>query len=1542
MAGREFSGKLIRRTSYPVVVLTALLLLLVAAGAAGFRHTLPPRLKQALGVQAVSAATTQTSRGTVTRATFPNQTALQAGPAVVAEYEGYFDATKNSFSVSERKASDGSAQLESAAARTEGAGDLLPSGSYAFALNSATFIPSSTASAPGGTVSVDASLQNKASYTFYNTRAIFTHFKNVALNQPAANSPSAGGLAFYNDGQVAVEGKLGVSRSFGDVAAGATAHSVFTFAAPTSGPIFYFRLLIVADLGVAADSVEPAAVQVTSQTGSSVRVKGRGFSGTPTVDLMNAGGNVVAGGLAVSNASSTSLDVAIPSGVAAGIYTVRVTNPGGTPGGVGSSRILNRLTVTGTPSLGLTELLNGTGGTGPYRLSGAVSIPSSLSIPAGTVIYVDPGTLITVTGAGNITANGGIPGVAGDGVSLPVNPAQIVITPQRAPGAALPAAGVWGGINATAAASSTMTLRNVVVEFGGASCGAEIDLTGSGRTLRFADSIVRESLGAGLKALGSGDSLVGFTRSRVEYNGTSASCDAAVQVSANAALGLYGLESVSGTSVVDGGYYYSSANTFVGNVVNAVQIGSDTDATSNDFTKSGVLTGQGDTPLIVRGSSSNPAVIGNAGAGAILTVGPNALVQIAPGTDLQAGTSALLGDLAANGFAGWTQIPGGTTTFSKRITFQKIPGSGNFGALYFSPKTSGSSILNFVTVDGGGNSSIANGQIIFDDKSPTTNNTESNNSSAAGFVGIGGVTQVPSGLVFQNNQQGPVLPTTSSLTIDTLAGSHLGDGNKAPQATVPAPVAVAVDSTRGFYLVDRDPGDSNYSVIRYVNTSASDVIIAGQTIKAGTVQTIAGGGTDSNETDNILATRANLDLVGGIALSADKKLLYLTTGFYGSIRAVNVSPGISDVDTGAITVGGKSIKVGNIGTHFSNAANGYVLSIDTRGLAVNSATGDIYVADAGNNKVFKITSAGVLSTFFGDGGSTVDVDTLVEKPNSLLKPSGLVIDAATGALYVSDSGHGRIIQIASGGASLVIQTGKVIISAANRKILDNPYPTGMALYNGSLYFANSNKHTVQRVVSTSSAATVAGQDATTCDLTLGNCGDGGAASAATFTFPTASHDMPVVGMAADASGLYVPDLPRDPYQGRVRYINLTGAAVTRAGVSVAGNSIQTVAGAGFARPYNGGLATSAELSRPVGLAVDGNNNLFIAESDNSNSAVRFVNRGSSPVVLPDGASGVTVAAGAIVRLNNGSSTASSPIPMNSASLGTLQGMTYVNNLGLFFVDANAYTVSDSSLRVKAGRLLYYNTTNATQTIYPQASSIGGSPIVVPSGYVVAIAGRVTIPDAGGGSGSTALAQRLVGPTDVAVHPTNGNIYVTAAYFTLGSGGAVSNVTNGVYKIDRNTGALTQLNLPAGKRYTGLAFDAQGRLHIAAYDDNVVLRETGSDTGSFDTLSPVISQPRDVAVDSAGNIYVTSSGSQQIIKITGGTTASGFAGKTGAAGFSGDNGKPTDAQINITTDLIKISTDLGTRNMTQIVGIAIGAGNEVIFADTSNLRIRRVH
>lgn len=106
--------------------------------------------------------------------------------------------------------------------------------------------------------------------------------------------------------------------------------------------------------------------------------------------------------------------------------------------------------------------------------------------------------------------------------------------------------------------------------------------------------------------------------------------------------------------------------------------------------------------------------------------------------------------------------------------------------------------------------------------------------------------------------------------------------------------------------------------------------------------------------------------------------------------------------------------------------------------------------------------------------------------------------------------------------------------------------------------------------------TVAGNGA------VGFSGDGGPATAAELNYP--------YSIATDGFGnIYIPDRNNN----RIRKVNSSGIIATIAGSGAAGFS------------GDGGAATAAELNSPIGLWVDANGNVFIA--DHTNNRIRKIN-----------------------------------------------------------------------------------------------------------------------------------------------------------------------------------------------------------------------------------------------------------------------------------------------------------------------------------------------
>ena len=191
----------------------------------------------------------------------------------------------------------------------------------------------------------------------------------------------------------------------------------------------------------------------------------------------------------------------------------------------------------------------------------------------------------------------------------------------------------------------------------------------------------------------------------------------------------------------------------------------------------------------------------------------------------------------------------------------------------------------------------------------------------------------------------------------------------------------------------------------------------------------------------------------------------------------------------------------------------------------------------------------------------------------LWAPNGLAFDA-TGNLYIADTLNHRIRKVTPAGVITTV-AGNGISGLngdggpATQASLHSPYAL---VFDGAgnLYIADASNHKIRKVAPDGIITTFAGSGQG------GFSGDNGKAINATLNFP--------LGLAVDAGGNL---LIGDTLNHRVRKVNASDGTI----VTVAGNGSPGAAG-------DGGDATSAQLSQPIGVALDRNGNLFIADASN--------------------------------------------------------------------------------------------------------------------------------------------------------------------------------------------------------------------------------------------------------------------------------------------------------------------------------------------------------
>ena len=237
------------------------------------------------------------------------------------------------------------------------------------------------------------------------------------------------------------------------------------------------------------------------------------------------------------------------------------------------------------------------------------------------------------------------------------------------------------------------------------------------------------------------------------------------------------------------------------------------------------------------------------------------------------------------------------------------------------------------------------------------------------------------------------------------------------------------------------------------------------------------------------------------------------------------------------------------------------------GLAIDSS-GNLYLADRGNQLIRKITSAGVVTTIAGTQGLTGTTDG-AGSIAQFNQPGGVAVGSG-GDIYVADTGNETVRKITSAGIVSTLAgtagTSGTTNATGTAALFNQPF--GVAVdSSGNVFVTELGNDTIREITQAGVVTTLAG--------TAGSPGSlDGAGTTALFNQP--------IGIAIDGSGnLYVADSG-----------NNTIRKVTSAGV------VSTLAGSPGQSGTADGTGANARFMSPRGIAVDGSGNLFVADSAN--------------------------------------------------------------------------------------------------------------------------------------------------------------------------------------------------------------------------------------------------------------------------------------------------------------------------------------------------------
>jgi sugar lactone lactonase YvrE len=426
-----------------------------------------------------------------------------------------------------------------------------------------------------------------------------------------------------------------------------------------------------------------------------------------------------------------------------------------------------------------------------------------------------------------------------------------------------------------------------------------------------------------------------------------------------------------------------------------------------------------------------------------------------------------------------------------------------------------------------------------------------------------------------------------------LAGGPAGDGGPATSAIVQGPTGVVLDAAGNLYI-------SSSNFIRRVDTS-------------GLISTVAGGGNNGLG-DGGPATAARLNNPQDVAFDSAGNLYIADTNR------------VREVDSSGIIA---TIAGNGQGNYFGDGGPATAAGLDSPVAVVVDKNGNLFIADQTENRIREVNASGIITTIAGNGAAGYSGDGGPATAATLNSPMGLAMDTS-GNLYIADTFNQRIRKITRAGIISTIAGTVYGLSGdggpATQAMLGNPYGVAVDSY-GTVYIADRDNNRIRTVTRNGIIQTVAGSGA---QLAGGFSGDGGPAISAQLYFPEAvtvdgddniyiadtsnwrirmvSHGTinTIFGAgphAGDPSPNEAPALGRwlESPQSLVldRAGNLFVASdesVLRLSTSGLSNYwvnsfLQTEPGLG-----DNGPAALASLSFPRGIALDPAGNLFIADS----------------------------------------------------------------------------------------------------------------------------------------------------------------------------------------------------------------------------------------------------------------------------------------------------------------------------------------------------------
>ncbi|MFI5356031.1 MAG: immunoglobulin domain-containing protein [Opitutales bacterium] len=663
------------------------------------------------------------------------------------------------------------------------------------------------------------------------------------------------------------------------------------------------------------------------------------------------------------------------------------------------------------------------------------------------------------------------------------------------------------------------------------------------------------------------------------------------------------------------------------------------------------------------------------------------------------------------------------------------------------------------------------------------------------------------------------------------------------------------------------PG-ATYSVLNLANLAATDagnydvVVTNSVTSVTSTAATlsIAGASAPSVITQSTNATAIagqNVSFSAGVSANPAPTYLWQESTDGGTTwTPLSDGGGFSGTHTATLVVGGVS-------SAQNNAQFQAVITNAVGSTMSTAATLTVTPLPAGDVIGYNFTTLAGLAPGSADGtGAAAQFNN----------DNGVAVDSA-GNAYVADSSNHIIRKIAPGGvvttfAGTAGQAGSVDGTGSAARF---NFPVDVAVDSGgNVYVSDNANNNIRKITPAGVVSTLAGM--------AGQMGSAdGTGAAARFNGPW--------GLTVDGSGnVFVADSTNNT----IREISATGVVTTVAGVAGPGGD-------------QDGPAASALFSSPWDVAVDGSGNLFVADSNNC--TIREITSGGV----------VSTFAGTTGQPGNADG------PGTTAQFEYPASLTFDNAGNLVVADGSSNLIRRISptgvVSTVAGTADHNGSVDgpAASAVFfgPWGVAVDGSGNIwvadsanntvrlISGGSVSTLAGSPGVIGSADGTGSAA---RFFNPRSTAVDYA-GNLYVADTVNNtirkITPAGVVTTLagTAGVLGHADGTGAAAQFNTP-----WGVAVDATGNVYVADLVNHTIRKITP--TGVVTTFAGSATQgghldgtgssarfkfPREMAVDGAGNVYVTDNADQTIRKITPAGVVTTLAGSPGVAGSADGTG-----------------------------------------------------